>query len=115
MQTFCKTGTENGAISFGVSSKTTNSAFVSVLVTLSIVKRMRYIVRYRDTFKDAAMNFGPFVSENIAINFAERLPEPLQGGFKTVHPLQPFTVNDSQRIANQITRDRLQTPVTANH
>jgi hypothetical protein len=70
------------------------------------MKTVSYLVRYRDDCKAQVLNFGPFVSESIADFFQAALPAPKEGGFKKVHPIQPYTSQDGHRAAEVILRER---------
>lgn len=71
----------------------------------------RYIVGYRDSPKARALYFGPFVSETVAEFFIAALPDPLEGGWTRIVPLQPFMVHEARTVAQLIERNREATPI----
>lgn len=71
----------------------------------------RYIVGYRDGPKAKPLYFGTFVSENVADFFIAALPEPLEGGWVRVVPLQPFMAHEARTVAQLIERHREDNPI----
>lgn len=70
------------------------------------MKATTYIVGYKDSEDAKVRYFGAFVSESVADFFIAALPEPLEGGFARVVPLQPFTAQEGFTVSRMILAER---------
>lgn len=67
---------------------------------------LHHIIAYKDSKSSKLILFGPFVSDNIANDFLDTLPEPLEGGSKSLKPLSLFQATEAQSAHDQIMRER---------
>lgn len=71
------------------------------------MKPQQYIVCYSDAKGARVHIYGPFVSERIAMDFSDELPEPLTG-HKGIKPMSTFTHNEGHLASEEILSARLQ-------
>lgn len=67
----------------------------------------RYILERQDSASAKVRRFGPFASEQIANEFNDELPEPLEGGSVKTVLVQPFTLSDAALVSEMILRERV--------
>lgn len=70
------------------------------------MKPQQYLVCYKDKKNAKVHLYGPFVSETIAYNFCEELPDPVDG-LKGVKPLSTYTHDETSLAAQEILTARL--------
>jgi hypothetical protein len=78
----------------------------SPMVGLRPMKQSSNLVIYRDEKGQQTLFFGPFVSPSIAGFFKAEMPEPLEGGFCRVVPLQPYTAQEGHIVHDHIMTTR---------
>lgn len=66
----------------------------------------RYLVVYKDAANARTKYFGPFVSDVGADDFRDRLPEPLEGGYKRLKALAPYSSVEAEIAAHAIKSQR---------
>lgn len=69
------------------------------------MKPQQYLVCFSDAKGAKVHLYGPFVSERIAIEFMDDLPEPLNGR-KGVKPLSQFTHDETPLARDEILANR---------
>lgn len=65
----------------------------------------QHVVYYRDVKGGPLLIFGPFVSERIAAEFCDELPQP-ENGAKSTHPVSMFDHNEADKARDAILRRR---------
>lgn len=70
------------------------------------MKQLSHIIVYRDSPKSQVLYFGPFVDRRLAGIFEDELPVPLQGGYKAIKPVQPFSYSDMETARQSVLQDR---------
>lgn len=70
------------------------------------MKPQQYLVCYKDDNGSKVRLYGPFVSETLAFNFCEELPDPVNG-LKGVKLLSTYTHNETSLAAEEILSARL--------
>lgn len=69
------------------------------------MKQLTYMLYYKDQKGKPSHFFGPFVSERMANEFADELPDPLDG-VKSVYPVSQYTSHEANLAANEILQSR---------
>lgn len=65
----------------------------------------QHVVYYRDVKGGPLQIFGPFVSERLAAEFCDELPEPV-AGVKNIHPVSMYDHTEAELAADEILRKR---------
>jgi hypothetical protein len=74
------------------------------------LKPQQYIVCYSDAKGTKVHIYGPFVSDSIAADFCDDLPEPVSG-HKGIKPLSTYTQHEVLLAAGEILQARQSQPV----
>ena len=72
------------------------------------MRKPQYLVLYRDRPKAKTRIFGPFVNGEMASRFRDRLPDPLEGGYRLIKNTEPQTFDEADRVARQLLIERQQ-------
>lgn len=70
------------------------------------MKPPSHLVLYRDEAGQPTRFFGPFVSDAIAQFFKAEMPEPLEGGFCKIVPVQPYTQSEGHIVHRKLMDER---------
>lgn len=70
------------------------------------MRKPQYVILYRDSPKTRSYVFGPFVTQTIADEFKDTLPEPLEGGYKIRKHTEPQTYHEAQLVAFELVKQR---------
>jgi hypothetical protein len=71
------------------------------------MKQLTYMLYYKDSRGKPSHFFGPFVSERLANEFADELPDPCENGVKSVYPVSQYTSNEANLAAQEILQHRI--------
>lgn len=70
------------------------------------MKQQTHMVYFKDARGTPSHFFGPFVSERLAYEFADELPEPQETGVKSVYPVSTYTFDEANLAAQEILSHR---------
>lgn len=62
----------------------------------------QYLIVYKDSSRSKSHIFGPFVTQTIADDFSDELPEPLEGGHKLRRYTEPQTYTEAKLVAEKL-------------
>lgn len=69
-------------------------------------EQSQFIVIYKDSATARNQYYGPFVSDRMASDFMDTLPEPLNGGLKTYKSMSPYTYDEADLARDVVLRQR---------
>lgn len=70
------------------------------------MKQLTYMVYFKDAKGAKSHFFGPFVSERMADEFSDDLPEPTETGVKSVYAVSQYTANEANLASQEILSHR---------